>query len=129
MKNETFYILTSTTSGPMGGLEIHFHLAVSDGYDYLEILFQIHNKTSPPFNLESDGFWLKTGSWNYFQIERTFTFTERLSEPFNDCLKDVNLFKGNKTLINYILDSKRTYSQIDCYYKCTQIFALEESGC
>jgi len=35
----------------------------------------------------------------------------------------------NKTLINYITKENRDYSQSDCFYLCSSLFALEESNC
>ncbi len=35
----------------------------------------------------------------------------------------------NKTLIDYILKENREYSQNDCFYLCSNLFAIEESNC
>ena len=77
--------------------------------------------------MENDVYWLKPGSWNMFQIDRVFT--KQLGEPYNDCLKDTSLFKKNKTIIDLIKILNRIYSQSDCFYFCSQLFALEESNC
>ena len=70
---------------------------------------------------------MKIGSWNYFQIERVFY--QQLDEPYSNCLKDIQSFKKNKLIIDFIITSKRTYSQEDYFYLCSHLFALEESNC
>jgi hypothetical protein len=125
--NETYDILNATKSGKPNNLKMNFYLDIPDGYDYSVILFYIHNKSSPPYDMDNGGYWLKTGSWNYYEIEREFN--SNLGEPYNDCLKDVSSFKLNKTLIDFILKKKRIYTQDYCYYLCSYLYALEESNC
>jgi hypothetical protein len=125
--NESIDLLNSTLSGYPSRLKINFYLEVSDEENFGELLINIHNHSSPPYDVESKGYWMQTGSWNFYEVERIFT--EQLGEPYNDCLKDVNLFKQNKTIIKYIRESNRTYSQNDCYYLCSHLYALEESKC
>jgi len=125
--NEKIDLLNSTMSGYPSRLKIKFFLEDSNEEIYRELLINIHNHSSPPYDMENKGYWIRTGSWNFYEVERIFT--ERLSEPYNDCLKDINLFKQNKTIINYIHESNRTYSQMDCYYVCSKLFALEENHC
>ncbi len=72
-------------------------------------------------------YWITPGSWNYFEIERVFD--RRLGAPYNDCLKDITKFIYNKTIINHIIESNRLYTQNDCYYLCSHLYALEESNC
>ncbi len=125
--NEKLDLLNSTLSGFQSRLRIAFFLEVSNGENYRELIVNIHNQSIPPFDIENKGYWIRTGSWNFYQVERIFT--EQLSEPYNDCLKDINLFKKNKTIINHMHRSNRAYSQMDCYYTCSRLFALEESNC
>jgi len=100
---------------------------IPDGYDFPELLIHIHNHSLPPYDMENGGYWLKSGSWNYYEIEREFY--SFLDEPYNDCLKDVSSFAFNKTLINFISKRNRMYSQDYCYYLCSSLYALEESNC
>jgi len=82
----------------------------------------------PPFDVFSNhGFWITTGSWNYFKIDRVFH--QRLDAPYSDCLKDAYSFKKNKTLIDYIFKKNIDYTRNHCYYLCSHLFALEESNC
>jgi len=41
----------------------------------------------------------------------------------------VRQFKKNKTIIDFISNSKNIYSQDDCHYLCSNLYALEKSGC
>ncbi len=118
-------IINTTVYGKPNNLRIGFNL---DGtVEFREILIQIHNHTSPPYDLENGGYWLKTGSVNYFEIERVFN--EKLPEPYNDCLEDVDSFKLNKTIIDYIKELEKSYSQIECYRLCSHLFSMQESNC
>jgi len=125
--NEKIDLLNSTLSGFPSRLRIAFFLEVLNEENFRELLINIHNHSSPPYEIDNKGYWIRTGSFNFYQVERVFT--EQLSEPYNDCLKDINLFNQNKTIINYIQKSNRTYSQMDCYHICSKFFALEESNC
>jgi len=125
--NETYDILNATKSGKPNNLKMNFYVDIPDGYDFPELLIFIHNHSSPPYDMDNGGYWLKTGSWNYFEIEREFYSV--LDEPYSDCLKDVSSFKLNKTLIDFILKKKRIYSQDYCYNLCSYLYALEESNC
>ena len=80
-----------------------------------------------PVNLANRGFFLKSGSFNFLSIHRTFE--EKLDEPFNNCFKDESLFSKNKTLIEYIKSQNRAYSQDDCLELCQNIKYIETSGC
>jgi len=125
--NKSISLLNSTKTGFLYGFHINIYLEIPKGYDFGEVLLNIHNHSSSPFDFENHGYWIKTGSWNHIGIERVFT--EQLGEPYNQCLKNASLFKGNKTIINYIVDSNRVYSQSDCFYQCSHLHALEESNC
>jgi len=125
--NETYDILNATESGKPNNLKMNFYVDVPDGYDFSEIAFFIHNHSSPPYEMDNGGYYLRAGSWNYFEIEREFYSI--LDEPYNDCLKDVSSFTRNKTLIDFILNRDRIYSQDYCYYLCSSLYALEESNC
>ena len=75
-------------------------------------------------------YWTKTGSWNYFEIERIYY--DLLGQPYNECFTDVyteayNSF--NRTIIDYLQSTKRIYTQQDCNLICSYLFALQESNC
>jgi len=77
--------------------------------------------------MDNGGYWMKTGSWNYFEIDRIFY--NKLSITYSDCLQNINAFRMNKTLIDYISKSNRLYRQTDCFFLCSRLFALENSNC
>ncbi len=91
--NETYNILNATKSGKPNNLKMKFYVDIPDGYDFPGIVFFMHNHSSPPYDMDNGGYWLKPGSWNYYEIEREFN--SNLGEPYNDCLKDVSSFKLN----------------------------------
>jgi hypothetical protein len=118
----------STIGGLKYGFKLNMKIQVPNNNDFVEFYLFIHNKSSPPFDTyNSRGYWLATGSWNYFELDRVFY--KKLNSPYSDCLNNVNLFKKNKTLIDHISKVNRTYTQNDCYYLCSHLFALKESEC
>jgi amiloride-sensitive sodium channel subunit alpha len=122
--NETIDILNSTTSGSSNGLKIEFNF---NSNDLVEMIVFIHNHSLPPYGMESGGYWMRPGYWSYYEVSTIFY--SNLDEPFSKCLKDVQKFIYNKTIINYILKSKRIYNQNDCFYLCSHLYAIEESNC
>ena len=120
-------LLKTSTTGLSHNLRIQFDLKVPDEFDFAELLINIHNESDPPYSMENGGYWLKTGSINYFQVQRHFT--SKLPQPYNDCLKDAKDFKNNKTIIDLISNKNEKYSQINCLRLCSYLMALEESGC
>jgi hypothetical protein len=123
--NQTIY--NSTTSGLDNGLYLNVYFNVSSSYDFTEMIFFIYNQSLPPLWLYNNGYWIRPGSWNYFEIERVFA--QHLGEPYSDCLKNVSYFSLNKTIIDYILKLNRTYSQKDCFDLCSYMFTIKESDC
>ena len=119
--------LKSTKGGFTNRLNIQFYLNTPSTHDYSELLVNIHNESLLPYSMSNEGYWLKPGSLNNFQIERVFT--ERLDEPYSDCIKDINRFNLNKTLVNFMRDSERIYTQTDCFYLCSYLFAIKENNC
>jgi len=126
--NHSYEIHKSTIKGIKYGYRVNMFIQIPNEYDFVEIYLFIHNQSLPPFDTFSGhGYWIMPGSFNYFEVERVFY--QKLEAPYSDCLKDVKSFKLNKTLIEYILQSKRAYTQIDCYYVCSHLYALKESNC
>jgi len=127
MHNETYSILNSTSAGLPDGLRLDLNLYSQNDYDYGEVLIAIHNQSSPPLDFYNNAYWTISGSWNYYEIGRVFH--QQLDEPYSNCLKDINAFNLNKTIVDHIAKLKRKYSQKDCLYLCTNLFALEKSNC
>ena len=118
-------IINTTVYGKPNNLKIGFYLDGS--VKFKEILIQIHNHSSPSYDLENGGYWLRPGSVNYFEVERVFH--EKLSEPFSNCLKDVDSFQQNKTIIDEMKNLEISYSQTKCFLLCSHLYALQESNC
>lgn len=117
----------STVAGTGNGFLIQLDLNGPDDLDFKEVSLSIHNHSQPLYDILNKCMYLRTGSLNYYSVERIFT--EQLSEPYSDCLKDVSLFKGNKTIIDYIQKLNRKYSNDECLFHCSRLNALEKSNC
>ena len=116
MFGENVPLLKSTQDGLSYGLKIEININVSNNTDLAELAVSIHNRSSPPFDFTYVDYYLSTGTWNYFEIQRVFY--ENLEQPYNDCIKDVREFELNKTIIDSILKSNLSYSKIDCFRMC-----------
>lgn len=83
-------LLNSTYGGKKNGLWLDFklnHLA-----DFSNIYIYIHNQTRPAYSLYNKAIELAPGRVHYLSVDRVFT--QRLTEPYNNCLDDVTEFKG-----------------------------------
>jgi len=122
-------IQNSTISGYKFGLKLGIKLDIPDGYDFTEVVVFIHNQSLPPIDaLSSNGYFLMPGSLNFFELDRVFY--KKLAAPYSNCLKNVNSFQLNKTLIDFLHRvNKRAYTQNDCLYHCSRLFVLEKSQC
>ncbi len=120
----TIPIKHSPSPGYYYGFEMHLY--VDSKHDYNRLKLFIHNHTTLPSSLDNKGYFLISGSVNYFSIEREFT--QLLSEPFNDCYDDVATFSENKTLIDFI-QARRKYSQDECNKLCQNLLFQEKSDC
>ncbi len=127
LNNERVNLLNSSKKGLLYGLRMDLYQNIPKGYDFNKIRLFIHNHSNPPIDILEQGTWITSGGWYRFQIERTFY--QRLEYPFNKCLKDVNEFVNNKTIINYISNLNRSYSQSSCHEICTYLAILENSNC
>ena len=126
--NESYQLLNSTIKGFKYGLKLTLNIQIPEEYDYAEIYLFIYNQSLRPFDSEnSHGFWILPGSYYYFELDRVFY--KKLDAPYSDCLKDINSFKKNKTIIDNISKKNRDYTQTNCYYLCSFLFALEQSNC
>jgi hypothetical protein len=70
---------------------------------------------------------ISPGRTNYITVHRIFS--EKLGEPYNDCLKDPNSFQKNKTLIQHLTNSDRGYSQKQCFELCFNLKYFETNEC
>jgi hypothetical protein len=119
--NQSYDIHNSTKKGTKDGFKIGIKLeTISD--DFFEIILSIYNQTT----INKRDFIISSGSYNYFELDRVFY--KKLAAPYSNCLEDINLFEMNKKLINYLIKYTQ-YSQDECFYLCSQLFALQESKC
>jgi hypothetical protein len=107
------------------GLWLNFKLNSVDRFG--KLLLIIHNHTIPPLNMANEDIKISPGRTNYITVHRTFS--EKLGEPYNDCLKDPNSFKMNKKLIDYLAKSGRAYSQKQCFELCFNLKYYETNPC
>jgi len=52
-----------------------------------------------------------------------------LESPYNDCLKDVSQYSFNKTIIDYLKNKNREYTQKECFYLCRNLKFNEFDYC
>jgi len=107
------------------GLWLNFKIDSTDRFNKLVVI--IHNHTIPPLNMANEDIKVSPGRTNYIQVERTFI--QKLGEPYNNCLKDSNTFKKNKTLIEYLAKSDRSYNQKQCFELCFNLKYFEKNPC
>ena len=85
-------------------------------YDFGELKILFHNYTENPINIFRRGSVITSGTNNFFLIKRTLD--QKLESPYNECLKDINQFAFNKTIIDYLNKTNRKYSQFECFNIC-----------
>ncbi len=121
-------IQNSTIKGLKYGFRLLLNIQIPANYDYVEVGLFIHNQSLPPIDRFGRVFWLMAGSIYYFELDRVFY--KKLAAPYSNCLKNVNSFQLNKTLIDFLHRvNKRAYTQNDCLYHCSRLFVLEKSQC
>jgi len=107
------------------GLWLNFK--INSDHRFGKLLVIIHNHTIPPLNMANEDIKISPGRTNYITVNRIFS--QKLGEPYNDCLKDPNSFKMNKTLIDYLAKSGRAYSQKQCFELCFNLKYYETNPC
>ena len=106
-------ILNSTYSGLQYGLVLDFMIPFNAYvYDHLQLIIQIHNSTMTYPSLFNHEIYLSSGSRSDFILSRQFI--SKLPAPYSQCIEDASLFTNNKTIIDFILNSNRSYSQTEC---------------
>ncbi len=125
MSNST-PILQSSFPGSSYGLQLEFYFETNNP-DFGQLAILIHNHTMPPFTLYDNADIISAGCIYYYPVQRTLD--EDLPLPYNNCLKDMSQFPLNKTIINYIQNKNRQYSQVDCFYLCQSLKFNKENNC
>jgi hypothetical protein len=112
--NQSIEIKKSKKISAEEGLWLSFYSNTS--LDFGELKIFIHNYTENPKNIYRKGSLISSGANNYFLVKRTLD--QKLESPFNECLKDINQFAFNKTIIDYLNKTNRKYSQVECFNLC-----------
>ena len=55
--------------------------------------------------------------------------TDKLEQPYNDCLNDIKDFPRNKTIINAILSNNQSYYQQHCLKYCFELKYIDDNPC
>jgi hypothetical protein len=118
-------IRTSSSSGYYYGFD--FNVYVPAEIDYGRFIVHIHNVSTLPWSMYNKGFFVSTGSYNYFVVKRAFE--KKLEEPYNNCLKNITDFKGNNSLIERLLVSSKSYLKKDCISMCRNLKYFENNTC
>jgi hypothetical protein len=125
--NKSYDIQNSTIKGYKNGFRLILNIQNPTNYDYVEVSLFIHNQSLTPIDIFTRNFLLMPGSLTFFELDRVYY--NKLSAPYSNCLNDVNSFQLNKTIIDFFYKENRAYTQDDCFYKCSHLFALEEGNC
>jgi hypothetical protein len=126
LSNQSIPIKKARKSGLDEGLYFEFYSNTSRYFDRLMIYINNHTKT--PVNIYNKGFVIHPGSVNYFIIKRVCD--QKLELPYNNCYKNVSKSEyHNQTIIDYLNEKKREYSQKECLYLCDKLKYKEINPC
>jgi hypothetical protein len=123
--NQSIEIKKSKKISAEEGLWLSFYSNTS--LDFGELKIFIHNYTENPKNIYRKGSLISSGANNYFLVKRTLD--QKLESPFNSCLKDINQFPFNKTIIDYLNKTNRKYSQFECFNLCSNLYYNQTNPC
>lgn len=121
----TIPIKNSKRSGWSSGFSIQFDSFTP--YNYGTIYIYIHNHTMIPSTIYNKGIALYAGSDNHFVIKRVLN--KKLPWPHSECLKDVNDFKFNRTIINFIQSKNWIYTNKECLRLCMNLMFNQTNEC
>jgi hypothetical protein len=123
--NQSIEIKKSKKISTEEGLWLMFYSNTS--LDFGELKIYIHNYTENPKNIHRKGSIISSGTNNYFLVKRILD--QKLESPFNDCLKDINQFPFNKTIIDYLNKTNRKYNQVECFNLCFNLDYNQTNPC
>jgi hypothetical protein len=120
-------LLKTSIAGRSGGLQVEVN--ETNG-----LLIFVHNNSIPPYpnenynNINGKSIFVSTGFSTDLAIDKVFT--QRLGEPYNQCVKKIDDFNSNnKKLYQYILDKNYIYSQQRCYKLCFDLDYITNNPC
>jgi len=126
MLNESISIKKLTKAGLDEGLWLNIYFNTT--YDTNLLMIYIHNNTQNPLTIYNLGHYIQPGSYSYFNIKRVYD--QKLELPYNDCYKNVSKSANyNQTIIDYMKQKKREYSQKECLLLCKNLKYKEMSNC
>jgi hypothetical protein len=124
MSNQTIPIKKSISGRNEG---FWLNLYYNSTFDENSLVIYIHNHTQMQASIYNKGYFIEPGSFNYFRIKRTYD--QKLELPYNNCFKNVSKSHYNQTIINYLIEKKREYSQNECLYLCRNLKYKEINPC
>ena len=122
MTGHSIDIQNSTSPGSLYALDIEMYSKRLGDFGQLEIL--IYNQTMTPLTIFNKGFFVKSGSVNFFLIKRFFE--RKLPQPYNDCYEDMSVFLLNKSLIQFIQSKGITYTKNECIRLCKNLYYMKD---
>ena len=126
MSNHLIPIKKSKISGLISGFWLD--LFFNSTFDDVSLMIYIHNYTQMPETIFNKGHYIQSGSRNYFNIKRKID--QKLEFPYNNCFKNVSeSSKYNQTIIDYLKEKKRQYSQKECLNLCINLKYHEINAC
>jgi len=112
-------------SGQNDGFKLDFYL--DPRRDIGEMLVYIHNHTMNPSTINNKAYYISSSCKNNFIVKKKIDI--KLDSPFNDCYKNASNSESNKTLINFIHNKNRTYTQNECIELCINLIFNETNDC
>ena len=126
MFNQSMPIKYAKNSGLDEGLWFDFYL--ESNYYLNNLMIYIHNNTQIPSTIFNKGFILYSGSETYFNVKRVYD--QKLELPYNSCYKNVTKSSDfNQTIIDYLNEMKRKYTQKECLHLCRNLKYKEINPC
>jgi hypothetical protein len=125
MSNESIPIKRSISGINEGfWLNLYFNSTL----DEVSLMIYIHNHTQMPTTISNKARFIQPGSFNYFNIKRIYD--QKLELPYNNCYKNVSKSEyHNQTIINYLIEKRREYTQKECLYLCRNLKYMEINPC
>jgi hypothetical protein len=107
------------------GIENGFNIRLKSSGFTLYVI--VHNSSRKPQEIRSKGFRLSPFTNNYLKVKRVYS--TKLEHPYNNCLKNIDSFEGNRTLIESYKQSNETYFREACLEGCFGMYYLENKKC
>lgn len=119
----------NTQAGANQGLQLE--LAVGNPMDVNSYAFEngihviVHNKTDRPSYLRG----IKASVGHLTAIEVSRTFSERIEQPYSDCIEDMESYADKSLFVKTILETNYSYRQTDCFNVCLQSYIFKDCHC